>query len=205
MSIMQYNGSAIVAMTGKNCVAIASDKRLGVRQLTTVSCNFPKVFELTDQCYVGLGGLATDVQTVSQLLKFKLKLYSLRENREMQTETIMSMIANSMYSRRYGPWLVEPVVAGLDKEGNPHICSYDFIGAQSISKDFCVSGTTSDQLMGVCESFWKPDMNPEELFETVSQCLLTAVDRDCLAGWGGIVHIITPEGVTTRHLKGRMD
>lgn len=56
MGIMEYNGSAVVAMTGKNCVAVATDKRLGVRQLTTVSCNFPKAFELTDKCYVGLSG-----------------------------------------------------------------------------------------------------------------------------------------------------
>lgn len=203
--IMQYNGSAVVAMTGKNCVAIATDKRLGVRQLTTVSCDFPKAFELTDKCYMGLSGFATDVQTVSQLMKFKLKLYQLREDREMQTSTIMNLVSTSMYERRFGPWMVEPVIAGLDENGEPKICSYDFIGAQSVSHDFTCAGTTSDQLMGVCESFWKPDMNPEDLFETISQCLLNAVDRDCLAGWGGVVHVITPDGVTTRQLKGRMD
>lgn len=30
----------------------------------------------------------------------------------------------------------------------------------------------------------------EDLFETVSQCLLSGVDRDALSGWGGIVHIM---------------
>ncbi len=33
------------------------------------------------------------------------------------------------------------------------------------------------QLMGMCESMWKPDLEPEELFETVSQCLLAGADR----------------------------
>lgn len=154
---------------------------------------------------LGYRVFATDVQTVSQLLKFKLKLYQLREDRVMSTNTIMNMISTTMYEKRFGPWMVEPVVAGLDKDNNPHICSYDFIGAQSVSTDFTCAGTTSDQLMGVCESFWKPDMDPDTLFETISQCLLSAVDRDCLAGWGGVVHIITPEGVRTRSLKGRMD
>ena len=37
---MEYNGSAIVAMTGKNCVAIATDRRYGIRQLQTVACIF---------------------------------------------------------------------------------------------------------------------------------------------------------------------
>ncbi|CAO3616452.1 unnamed protein product [Cunninghamella echinulata] len=36
MSIMEYNGGSVVAMVGKNCVAIAADKRLG-QQFMTVS------------------------------------------------------------------------------------------------------------------------------------------------------------------------
>jgi 20S proteasome subunit beta 3 len=31
---------------------------------------------------------------------------------------------------------------------------------------------------------------PKDLFEVISQCLLAAVDRDCLAGWGGVVHVM---------------
>lgn len=206
MGIMEYNGSAVVAMTGRNCVAIATDKRLGVKQLTTVSCNFPKAFEMSEKCMVGLSGFATDIQTVSQILKAKLKLYKLdHAGMDMETQTIMTHISSMMYGKRFGPYFVEPVVAGLDDNDNPHICSFDFIGAQSISKDFTCAGTTSDQLMGMCESYWKPNMEEDELFETISQCLLTAVDRDCLAGWGGVVHIITPKGIRTRTLKGRMD
>ena len=47
MSIMEYNGSAIVAMAGKNCIAIATDKRYGIRQLQTVSCNMQVYFRVT--------------------------------------------------------------------------------------------------------------------------------------------------------------
>lgn len=46
---------------------------------------------------------------------------------------------------------------------------------------------------------------PDELFETVSQALLSAVDRDALAGWGAHVYIIEKDKVTKRLLKGRQD
>ncbi len=62
-SIMEYNGAAIVAMIGKDCVAIAADKRLGV-QAQTVSFDFQKIIQMSDKLFVGLPGLATDVQTV---------------------------------------------------------------------------------------------------------------------------------------------
>jgi len=71
--------------------------------------------------------------------------------------------------------------------------------------DFLVGGTCSEQLYGVCEAMYKPNLEPEDLFETISQCLLAAVDRDCLAGWGAIVHIITKDQVVSRHLKSRKD
>ena len=60
---MEYNGGAVVAMAGKNCVAIACDQRLGMQALT-VSTEFPKVFRVTDTTYIGLVGLATDVLTL---------------------------------------------------------------------------------------------------------------------------------------------
>ena len=101
---------------------------------------------------------------------------------------------------------MEPVVAGLEGKNNkPYICAQDLIGAPCYTDNFVVSGTPSESLYGVCESLWKPNMEPDELFEVCSQCLLAAVDRDCLSGWGAVVHIICPDKVITKHLKTRQD
>ena len=58
-----------MAMVGKNCFAIASDRRLGV-QLQTIATDFQRVFKVHDKLYIGLSGLATDAQTlwVSRIL-----------------------------------------------------------------------------------------------------------------------------------------
>ncbi|CAA0809963.1 Proteasome subunit beta type-3-A [Striga hermonthica] len=204
MSIFEYNGSAVVAMVGKNCFAIASDRRLGV-QLQTISTNFHKIYQIHDKLLLGLSGLATDAQTLFQRLVFRHKLYQLREERDMKPETFASLVSALLYEKRFGPYFCQPVIAGLSEEGKPFICTMDSIGAKELAKDFVVSGTASESLYGACESMFKPDMEPEELFETISQALLSAVDRDCLSGWGGHVYLVTPAGVTERILKGRMD
>ena len=77
-SIMEMNGSTVVAMLGKDCVAIASDTRFGVQQLT-VDNQFDRIFKINDNCYVGMPGLATDVSTVVQKLKMRTNMYALRE------------------------------------------------------------------------------------------------------------------------------
>eukprot|EP00600_Ochromonadales_sp_CCMP1393_P006164 CAMPEP_0174955970 /NCGR_PEP_ID=MMETSP0004_2-20121128/1273_1 /TAXON_ID=420556 /ORGANISM="Ochromonas sp., Strain CCMP1393" /LENGTH=191 /DNA_ID=CAMNT_0016203949 /DNA_START=166 /DNA_END=741 /DNA_ORIENTATION=+ len=191
-------------MAGDNCVAICSDLRLGA-QAQTIALDFEKVFPVTDKLYIGLTGLATDVLSVNQLLNFRCNLYKLRENREIKAEAFSAMLSSLLYEKRFGPWFTEPVVAGLKDDGTPFLSGMDLIGAPVFADDFVVSGTCTSNLHGMCESLYRPNMQPDELFETLSQCLLAAVDRDALSGWGAIVHVITPEGVTTRKLRCRQD
>ncbi len=98
------------------------------------------------------------------------------------------------------------MIAGLEGEDHkPIICAQDLIGAPCYTNNFVVSGTCAESLYGMCESLFKPNMEPDELFEVISQCLLAAVDRDALSGWGATVIIITPDKIIEKELKCRMD
>jgi 20S proteasome subunit beta 3 len=48
-------------------------------------------------------------------------------------------------------------------------------------------------------------MDKDELFETISNCLLSALDRDSLSGWGAYVYVLTPTELTVKALKTRQD
>jgi len=146
------------------------------------------------------------VASVSDLFRYKVNMYRLREERGISPETFANLVSTSLYERRFGPWFVSPVVAGINQTtGKPFICGFDSIGCIDFAKDFIVSGTADDQLYGMCEGLYEPDLGPDELFETVSQALLSAVDRDALSGWGAHVYIIEKDKVTKRLLKGRQD
>ena len=204
MSILEYNGAAIIGMSGKNCVAIASDNRLCI-SYQTVAMDFQKIFQMNDSLMVGLAGLASDVQTLDQLLRFRMNLYELREERQMTPKVFTNLLSTMLYEKRFGPYFCEPVIAGLDEAGKPFLSTMDLIGAQAAAKDFVVAGTCDGNLYGMCETLYKPDMDEEELFETIAQALLASVDRDALSGWGGVVHVITEKGIVSRELKGRQD
>jgi len=175
-------------------------------QLQTIGFDAERVFPITDNLFVGLPGLATDTQTVHQRLKFRTNMYELRENRKVTPQVLSSMVANFLYEHRWGPYFVEPVIAGLDPKTNePFISNFDTIGCESKPEGFCVAGTCEEQLYGMCESLWKPDLGPEDLFETISQSLVNAADRDAITGWGGKVYIIEKDKITYRELRTRMD
>lgn len=204
MSIMEYNGGSVIAMKGKNCVAIASDLRIG-NQALLLGYNFDKVFRITDRTYIGLPGLGTDVSTLHERFRYRVNMYRMKEDREIEPATFANLVSSTLYERRFGPYFIEPVIAGLDRNDEPFIAGSDLIGCLNFAKDFVVSGTASEHLFGMAEGLWEPDLEPEDLFETISQTMLGGLERDALSGMGVVVRVITPDRVIERTLKCRMD
>ena len=203
-SIMQYNGAAVICMAGKSVSASRPTSGTACRTgWSRARCARPSAQR---QALVGLTGLATDMQTLEQKFVFRSNMYKLREERDMSPVVFSNMVSSLLYEKRFGPYFCEPVIAGLEgAENKPYLCGMDLLGAQVYTDDFILAGDCPEAMYGLCESLYKPDLEPDDLFEVLAQCLLSGVDRDCLAGWGATVHILTPEGITTRQLKGRMD
>ena len=206
MSIESYNGGAVLAMAGKECLAVVCDKRLGAR-LTTIGMNHSKIYEINPYLYVCLPGLATDALTVYQRLRFRVNMYELKEGRKISAQVLCSMLSNLLYEHRFGNYFIGGVVAGLDPAtGKTYLYSLDCIGAVSNGyQGFAIGGHCVEQLYGTCETLYRPDLGPEELFEVASQAFLSACDRDAGSGWGAFVYIVTKHKVELKSLKARMD
>lgn len=127
--------------------------------------------------------------------RFRVNMYTIKEEREIEPETFAHLVSATLYEHRFGPYFIEPVIAGISKTPSggvkPFIAATDLIGCLNFAKDFVVAGTASTKLFGVAEGLWEPDLAPEDLFETISQTLLNAVDRDAYSGWGAVVHILS--------------
>ena len=201
---MDSKGGCVIAMKGKNCIAIASDLGFhGDRYIN--GNNTPKVFKVNERLFIGLTGLLGDVSSVKQLLEYEVATFLIKENRFPDHYEITNILSYLLYKNRFSPFFVEPLLASLDKNEVPIISSMDIIGAVSNSTKFSVSGAGSNGLFGVCESFWKPEMSEKELFKIVSKCINFTTNRDCLSGWGAIIHIITENKVVSKKLEFRTD
>ena len=53
----------------------------------------------------------------------------------MKPTTFANLVAHSLYEKRFGPYFVAPIVAGL-QDGVPVIATYDSIGCISDLDDF---------------------------------------------------------------------
>ena len=90
----------------------------------------------------------------------------------------MSMVANLLYERRFGPYYTELVIARLDpKTSKPFIFSLELICCPTVTDDFVVSGTCTEQMYGTCESLWEPNMHQNHLTSHAACCGQGGSDR----------------------------
>ncbi len=225
----EMNGGSMMAMAGNNCVAIAVDKRFGSGpQMINV---IPRtVLAPHSQVMIGLVGLEGDVQSlakeVSIQISTKMERYlgfgdSLTRDRRISPKSASLLMSHLLYRRRNGPYYVEPIIAGLEKVSNknggaakegsaieykPFLCAQDLIGAQSKSTQFVCSGAASKSLYGTAEAMWRPDLTPDELVQVLGRAFLSAMERDCLSGYGAVLYLMVGgEGIEEIELASRND
>ena len=57
-------------------------------------------------------GFASDTITVKDKLRQRVNLYAMKEERTIEPETFAHLVSSTLYERRFGPYFVEPVIAG---------------------------------------------------------------------------------------------
>lgn len=66
----------------------------------TIACNFDKVFQVTERTYMGLPGLASDVITLRDKFRYRVNMYKMKEEREIQPETFAHLVSSTLYEKR---------------------------------------------------------------------------------------------------------
>lgn len=198
---------------------------------------------------VAFTGLESDVQSLSLELAVQvssklgrgfLSTSNHQHDRRRSTQrnvlsphAMSRLTSHVLYNRRQSPYVVEPLVVGLEPvvskdlttppksdEGNsqkseaeqqrntyyrPFLCSHDMLGAQARTDSFCCAGVASRKLFGTAEALWKPGMQPEELAAVCGKAFLSALERDCLSGYGARIILITKDGIEEFDLACRND
>lgn len=57
--------------------------------------------------------------------------------------------------------------------------------------------------MAICEAYYRPDMEEEELGFKLHQIITAAADRDMYSGWGTVVYLVTKDGIKTTFHKSK--
>ncbi|TDG48845.1 hypothetical protein AWZ03_004748 [Drosophila navojoa] len=202
---VSYCNGCVIAMQGKDCVAISTDRRLSLSSYT-IGEDFEKIFNLAPRLYVGVTGLQADILTVQERLGCRRNVYEINTNSLVTPKIVTELLSHMLYQHRFAPFHVESIVAGMDPYTlEPYLCNMDLLGWSTVSSDFVVVGTCTEQMIGTCESLWEPNMDADRLFEAISRAMISAGCRDTISGCGMKVYLIEHDKVTVRLVKTRMD
>ena len=135
------------------------------------------------------------------------------------TPAVAQLISTMLYNRRFFPFYVNTIVAGLNSEGQGCIYSYDPVGSYE-REIYRAAGSSSallqpllDSLLGHKNQTASFELNKsyvvksskEIVIALIKDAFVSAAERDIYTGDGLVINVITKEGVTVEHYPLRRD
>lgn len=122
------NGGTILGIAGEDFALLAGD----TRQSSGYSINSrysPNVERIGDNILMGSIGFAADGDELVRKVKTELTWYHHRHNKDLKVQSCARMIQQLLYRKRFFPYYVNTIIAGMDDEGRGAIYSYDPVGS----------------------------------------------------------------------------
>ncbi|XP_030371106.1 proteasome subunit beta type-1-like [Scaptodrosophila lebanonensis] len=210
----ESNGGSIVGIAGDDFAVIAGDTRLS-SGYNIHSSTQSKLFQLAPLTVLASTGCWCDTLSLIGLMKVRLQMYENTHLKVMTTDAVAQLLSITMYNRRFFPYYVSNILAGIDKEGKGVIYSYDPIG-HCERTTYRAGGTAGPLLQPVLDSqigfknmdsteTQMPKLTKERAVSIASDTFISATERDIYTGDSVLINIITKDGVEVKQMKLRKD
>ncbi|KAL4875580.1 nucleophile aminohydrolase [Aspergillus karnatakaensis] len=215
------NGGSVLGITGKDFAVLAGDTR-STSGYNINSRYVPKVFKIGGDEETGEGahillsvvGFAADGLALKERLDAVVKMYKYQHGKPMSVRACAQRLSTILYQKRFFPYYVQAILAGLDEEGVGALYGYDPVG--SYEREQCRSaGAASSLIMpfldnqvnlknqyipgsgeGHALEAKKPEPMPRDTVERlVRDAFTSAVERHIEVGDGLQMLVITANGI----------
>ncbi|HID04604.1 MAG TPA: proteasome subunit beta [Candidatus Caldiarchaeum subterraneum] len=185
-------GATTVGIVGKDCVALASEKRFAYGYFV-ISKAARKVFPITRRIGAACAGVVGDMQNLIKETTAVVNLYRIENGREPSVQTVAKLLSWHLFSSRFFPYFTETIVGGLD-EGGPHVIVLDPLGSM-IEDDYAVVGTGAEIAVGVIENEYSRNLGPDEVYNLAIKAVRSSISRDAGSGNGVDILLYTNDGL----------
>ena len=151
-----------------------------------------KLFKIDDHLALTTAGLVGDAQVLSRYLTAESRLYTLQRDEKMPVKSAATLMANILNQRKFYPYFVKLIIAGIDSSG-PSVYSLDAAGG-AIADIYTSSGSGSPYVFGVLEDNYRNNITIQDGVILAVRALSAAMKRDSASGDGMDIAVISPEG-----------
>lgn len=215
------NGGTILGIAGEDFAVLAGD----TRHTTDYSINSryePKVFDCGDSIVMSANGFAADGEALVKRFKNSVKWYHFDHNdKKLSLSSAARNIQHLLYGKRFFPYYVHTIIAGLDEEGKGAVYSFDPVG--SYEREQCRAGGAAASLImpfldnqvnfknqyesGTNGTVKRPlsYLSIEEVIKLVRDSFTSATERHIHVGDGLEILIVTKDGVRKEYYDLKRD
>lgn len=143
-----------------------------------------------------------------------MHMYEHTHLKTMSTDAVAQMLSILMYNKRFFPYYVSNVLAGLDNEGKGVVYSYDPIG-HCERTTYRAGGSAGALLQPVLDNqigFKNmqleggiPKVSKERAVAIATDTFISAAERDIYTGDAVLINIITKDGIEVKEVQLRKD
>ncbi|MFO8133116.1 MAG: archaeal proteasome endopeptidase complex subunit beta [Thermoplasmatota archaeon] len=187
-------GTTTVGLVCDGAVVVASERRATMGTMIAHK-RAKKLYRIDDHLALTTAGLVGDAQMLARYLGVESELYKLQREADMPIKGAATLLGNILNQRKFAPFFVQLIIAGVDTNGT-HVFSVDAAGG-AIEDIYTSTGSGSPYVLGVLEDHYREDMNIEEGVDLAIRALTAAMKRDSASGNGIDLAVITPEGYTS--------
>jgi len=193
-------GTSIMAVAFDGGVVVGSDSRTSsgayiVNRVTN------KLTYVHDKIYCCRSGSAADTQTISELVRYYLQMYSIQNGEDPAVRTAAALFQEICYQNK-DDLTAGIIVAGWDKHSGGTVWSVP-LGGSMHKQHYTIGGSGSTYIYGYCDSYFKKGMTRGECVEFVKNALALAMSRD--GSSGGVIRlaVIDENGVEKMTVAGK--
>ncbi len=187
-------GTTTVGMVCDGAVVVASERRATMGTMIAHK-RAKKLYRIDDHLALTTAGLVGDAQMLARYLGVESELYKLQREMDMPIKGAATLLGNILNQRKFAPFFVQLIVAGIDTSGG-HVYSVDAAGG-AIEDVYTSTGSGSPYVLGVLEDHYREDISVDEGVDLAIRGLTAAMKRDAASGNGIDLAVITPEGYTS--------
>lgn len=181
----------------------------------------PKVFDVGDNLIMSANGFSADGNALIDRFKNQLKWYHFNHNKKMSIKSAARFIQHLLYGKRFFPYYVHTIIAGIDENGKGTVYSFDPVGSYELEQ--CrAGGAALSLIMPFLDNQvnFKNQMEPssngtkkkelkylklDEVLDLVRDAFSSATERHIHVGDGLEILIVTKDGVRTEYFPLKRD
>lgn len=196
------NGGTVVAIAGKDYAIIASETRLS-SGYSIYTREQPKLFPLTSKAILGSTGCWCDALTFAKVIEARAKNYYYEHNRPISTPACSQLISTMLYYKRFFPYYISNVLAGVDEDGKGVVYSYDPVGHFQ-QQAFSAGGSSCalvqpflDNIIGQStrQGAKSIELSIDDALRIIKDVFVSAGERDIYVGDYVNIRVITANGI----------